>query len=165
MLHLKTKVNFLFVSLYFNKNLKHALMKHSSHLFDFVFWHILTPGRWTLKIHCFMQSRSKHCHCVYQLFGRYMEIAVLIWRAKRKAGQVCRLSSWTTHCDNYKTLSEIIDANSLIHFSFSVNCSEELDRCGVCFVKLIKHHVSAYLVLHLLFTFWGSGVFCLLAFE
>lgn len=36
-LHLKTKVNFLFVSLYFNKNLKHALMKHGSHLFDFVF--------------------------------------------------------------------------------------------------------------------------------
>lgn len=36
-LHLKTKVKFLFVSFEFNKNLKHALSKHGSHLFDFVF--------------------------------------------------------------------------------------------------------------------------------
>ena len=40
----------------------------------------------------------------------------------------------------------------LIYVSFYVNCSEELDRCGVCFAKLIKHHVSACLVLHLIFT-------------
>ena len=39
----------------------------------------------------------------------------------------------------------------LIYVSFYVNCSEELDRCGVCFAKLIKHHVSACLVLHLIF--------------
>ena len=40
----------------------------------------------------------------------------------------------------------------LIYVSFYVNCSEELDRCGVCFAKLIEHHVSACLVLHLIFT-------------
>ena len=40
----------------------------------------------------------------------------------------------------------------MIYVCFYINCSEELDRCGVCFAKLIKHHVSACLVLHLIFT-------------
>jgi hypothetical protein len=55
---------------------------------------MLALGRWTVKICCFLQSRSKHCPCLDQLFRRYMEVAVIIWRNKGKTGQVCRLFHW-----------------------------------------------------------------------
>jgi len=42
-----------------------------------------------------------------------------------------------------------------MHSSY-VDFSEELDRCGLCFAKLMKYHVSACMVLNLTFTFRRS---------
>lgn len=68
-----------------------------------------------------MQSRSKYCQCMDQLFERYVEIAVLVWRAKRKTGQVSRLSPWTPEqhimiTNNHSQKSEVSGSNYFLTY-------------------------------------------------
>ena len=127
------------------------------------FCHMLALGRWAVKICCFLQSRSKHCPCLDRLFRRYMEVAVITWRNKGKTGQVCRLFHWKK-IPTYDFYIQRSINISLLFGLMSADCSDELDRCGVCFVNSIKHHVSACVVLIWLLLskeviYYGKGPF------